>query len=316
LLTGSLPVLSGPAIAQTETAKPADAGSDSGRLKLADQVVAKLIPTGTYKNIMKDMMDTMAGGLIEQMMGMDASVIAGMAGAESGSAESKEAAGKTMADIAAEKDPNFKERMDITMKVMFAEMGDLMSEMEPSVRTAMSNIYFRKYSAKELADMNIFFATPSGTRFASNFMATFTDKEMIQASFGMMPKVVEAMPAIMKKVEAATAHLPPLPQTETETPNDAVTSAANAETGNEPWYAEDNWTVKDRNRTAQLSNAYLKASEKSESAYNAFDKAQNDAIDAARERFLANGWKADDGEQPMAAEDIPANAVPPPVLPK
>jgi hypothetical protein len=95
-----------------------------------------------------------------------------------------------------------------------------------------------------------------------------------------------------------------------------VTSAANAETGSEPWYAEDNWTVKDRNRTAQLSNAYLKASEKSESAYNAFDKAQNDAIDAARERFLANGWKADDGEQPMAAEDIPANAVPPPVLPK
>jgi hypothetical protein len=33
----------------------------------------------------------------------------------------------------------------------------------------------------------------------------------------MMPKIMEAMPAIMKKVEAATAHLPPPPKPSTET---------------------------------------------------------------------------------------------------
>jgi hypothetical protein len=48
-------------------------------------------------------------------------------------------------------------------------------------------------------------------------MSTFTDKELMQASFGMMPKIMEAMPAIMKKVEAATAHLPPPPKPSTET---------------------------------------------------------------------------------------------------
>ena len=71
-----------------------------------------------------------------------------------------------MAEIMAEMDPNFKERMDITMKVMFSEMGDLMSAMEPIVREALSKIYARKYSAQALADMNSFFATPSGTAFA------------------------------------------------------------------------------------------------------------------------------------------------------
>jgi hypothetical protein len=43
-------------------------------------------------------------------------------------------------------------------------------------------------------------------------MATFSDPEMMQAMMGQMPKIIEAMPEMMKKVEAATAHLPPLPK--------------------------------------------------------------------------------------------------------
>lgn len=315
-LTVSLLAVSAPVIAQANAAKPTTTPIDQVRLKLAEQTVAKLIPPGTYQKIMQDMMDTMAGGIVDQMMGMDASVIANMAGAEDGSNESNAAKGKTMADIAAEKDPNFKERMDITMKVMFSEMGNLMSEMEPIVRVAMSSIYARKYSAKELSDMNIFFATPSGVSFAGNFMASFTDKEMMQASFGMMPKVMEAMPEIMKKVEAATAHLPALPKSETEPAVDAEANAATTETGEEPWYAEDNWKPAARKDVTKLSDAYLKANEKTEAAYNAFHEAQNDAIDQTRKRYVANGWRAEPAQMPMAAEDIPADAVAPPALPR
>jgi hypothetical protein len=319
-----------PALAQAGTVKAAPAPSDPVRLKLAEQTVAKLIPPGTYSKIMKDMMDTMAGGLVDQMMGMDASAIASMAGEEGAEA----VAGKTMADIAAEKDPAFKERMDITMKVMFSEMGSLMSEMEPVVRTAMSSIYAKKYSAKELGDMNAFFATPSGATFAGNFMSTFTDKEMMDASFGMMPKVMEAMPLIMKKVEAATAHLPPLAQSKSEMAIESATDAAAdaaegdggtypAETGNEPWYNEDNWNPASRKKATKLFGAYEAVSEKSGAAYAAFEEAQIDAIDEARIRYLADGWKPDSNtaiisadEQPMALEDVPANAVPPPAAPK
>jgi hypothetical protein len=244
-----------------------------------------------------------------------------MAGEEVGSEAAAAVKGKTMAEILAEADPNFKERMDITMKVMFTEMGDLMSAIEPTVREALAKIYARKYSAKELADMNSFFATPSGAAFAGNFMATFTDKEMMDASFGMMPKIMEAMPAIMKKVQAATAHLPPPPKPGGESAMEAAAAAtadvAGAdETGEEPWYAEENWQPAARSKATKLSDAYAKANAKSDAAYTAYEDAQVSAIDEARQRFLAQGWKPEPAPEPMAAEDIPDNAVPPPAAPK
>lgn len=218
-LTASAIATSQPAFAQTETAA---VPVDPARLKAAEIVVMKLVPPGTYQRIMKDMTDTMASGIMEQILGMDAATLAGMAGEDAAGAVK----GKTMEEIAAEKDPHFRERMDIMMKVMFTEMGTLMGEMEPEVRKALSSIYAKKYSLTELNDIGAFFATPSGASFAGNFMSTFTDKEMMQASFGMMPKIMEAMPAIMKKVEEATAHLPPPPQTSTDNATDAPAETA------------------------------------------------------------------------------------------
>jgi hypothetical protein len=311
-LTVSSLALADPVSTQTGAAKAAPAPVDPVRLKLAEQTVAKLIPPGTYAKIMKDMMDTMAGGLVDQMMGMDASVVAGIADEEA----AKAVEGKTMADIAAEKDPAFKERMDITMKVMFSEMGELMSEMEPVVRTALSSIYAKKYSAKELGDMNAFFATPSGATFASNFMATFTDKEMMEASFGMMPKVMEAMPAIIKKAEAATAHLPPLPKSAAEEAADAAMEAAGdagGETGEEPWHDDSNWDVTARKKANALYAKYSAESDKLNALYENYEASRDAAVDAARSKFLAEGWTA---PAALDAEDIPANAVPPPAAPK
>jgi hypothetical protein len=286
--------IASPTIAQADTAVIAPAPVDPVRLKLAEQTVARLIPPGTYQKIMKDMIDSMAGGLVEQMMGIDAAIIADMAkNPGAGAAE-----GKTMGDIAAEKDPAFKERMDITMKVMFTEMGTLMSEMEPTVRTALSNIYARKYSAKELTDMNAFFATPSGAAFAGNFMATFTDKEMMQASFGMMPKMMEAMPAIMKKVEDATAHLPPLPKTETAWADAALPACS--DDGDESDCTDADWAASagaaadaakagdeemevQKKQRAAWSKADRKAVEKAEAAQDDLRK-KHDKIDGEMNR--------------------------------
>ncbi len=211
-----------PAMAEPAKTETAATPVDPARLKAAENVVIRLVPPGTYQRIMKDVMDSMADGMMDQIMGIDAAAMAGMEGTD---AIKK---GETLEQIAAKHDPHFRERMDIMMKVMFEEMGVMMGEMEPTVRTALSSIYAKKYTLTELNDINAFFATPSGTSFAGNFMSTFTDKEMMQASFGMMPKIIEAMPAIMKKVEAATAHLPPPPSPVTQTteqPEDAASPA-------------------------------------------------------------------------------------------
>lgn len=314
--TLSIPI---PAMAQATE----EAAVDPARLKLAEQTVAKLVPPGTYSKIMKDMMDQMAGGLVEQMMGMDAATLTKAGGAEASTTDT--ATGKTLGELAAEKDPDFKERMDITMRVMFAEMGTLMNEMEPVVRDALAKIYARKYSAKELSDMNAFFATPSGESFAGNFMSTFTDKEMMNASFGMMPKILEAMPAIMDKVEKATAHLPPLPNatkgaaadiswpdcsldgddsdcsTEEKVQaaaaeakigedSDPLSEIAEGETADNPWYDEEKWAQADRKKVDTLGRQLDRLSAESDAAYSAQDKAYQ-AWKAARAEAIANARK-------------------------
>jgi hypothetical protein len=310
-----------PMAAHAEDAKaPVAATSiDPARLAIAQKTVGKLIPAGTYKRMMKDMMDGMANGLIQQMMGMDASAMASAMGAKEGADGVK---GKTVGELAAAKDPHFQERMDITMKVMFTEMGSIMNDMEPIVRDALSKIYARKYSVKELTDMNAFFATSSGAAFAGNFMATFTDKEMIDASFGMMPKMMDAMPGIMKKVEAATAHLPPVPKADTGTAAEAAGEMADAaaadpyasETGDEPWYSEENWTPAQRKRITALNAKSEAAGEKQTVAYDAYQSEYDKVVAAARDKLKADYDQMIKEEPPMAAEDIPANAPPPPVI--
>jgi hypothetical protein len=298
-------------------ATPAAENIDPARLKLAEQVAGRLIPPGSYQKMMKEISDQMADGMIQQMMGMDAAIIAKSAGADA-----KDVAGKSLGEIASSADPHFKERMDITMKVMFDEMGKLMSAMEPTARAALAKVYARKYDARQLGDMNAFFATPSGSVFAGDFFATFSDREMMSSMMSEMPKLLEAMPAIMKKVEEATAHLPPAPKPEGTMDTAMVDTAVAAEdpyaneTGDEPWHAEDGWTASEQKAITKLSDAYLKASEKSETAYTAYDDARLKAVNAARQRFLANGWTPPAEESVMAAEDIPANAVPPPAPPK
>jgi predicted class III extradiol MEMO1 family dioxygenase len=254
--------------------------SDPAQLKLAEQLVLKLVPPGTYEKMMKDMA---TGDFIQQIMGMDMSSLAAIAG-EKG-ADVAGASGKSLMELAAETDPNFKERMDITMKVMFTEMGAMMNKIEPEVRTALSEIYARKYTAQQLTDMNVFFATPSGNAFATNFMSTFTDKEMIDASMKMVPVMVEGMPDIMKKVEAATAHLPPLPTTESEAVDIAATS------DEMPWYNRDNWTAADRKKIEALEKQseglYIKAAEASEKA----EDARFSVMAKVEKEYLAKGWK-------------------------
>ena len=56
------------------------------------------------------------------------------------------------------------------------------------------------------------FATPVGGRYASDSMLLAMEPEMVSAMTKFVPDFMKAMPGIMKKVEKATAHLPPPPK--------------------------------------------------------------------------------------------------------
>jgi hypothetical protein len=269
--TSSLVAVPAAVAAETTAADPA-------QLKLAEQVVAKLVPPGTYEKMMKDMAE---GDILQSIMGMDMETLGKIAGENA--AANSELSGKSLMDLAAEKDPNFKERMDITMRVMFAELGKMMGKLEPEVRSAMADIYARKYTNTQLADMNAFFGSPSGSVFASNFLSSFTDKEMMAASMKMVPMMLEALPDIMTKVEAATAHLPPLPK--------AAEDIAAATVGNEPWFDRENWNAADRKKVEDLETKAGAQFNKYEEIGGQMTAAEEAAVEKAKKRYIADGWK-------------------------
>lgn len=320
LATSGMTIAAQPVFAETDSL-----AADPVRQKLADTMADKIIPPGSYQKMMKDMSAQLTDSIIAQTLGMDASTFAMVK-----EGDAAPAGGKTLGELAAEADPNFKERMDIMMRVTFDEMGKLMSAMEPAARGALANVYARKYTSKQLTDMNGFFATPSGSTFAADFMSTFTDKEMMTAMMGQMPKIMEAMPEIMKKVEAATAHLPPPPNaTNAETAALAAGDAAEAamiegieamkdeadaaafgtstypfnnDIGNEPWWDRSNWDKADQKKIATLERKSNALAEQSDAASNASLNFETEVMLRLRERYIAKGWKPDTSTKTESGE--------------
>ena len=179
-----------PALAQVPAIPATAQPVDPARLALAEKTVAVLVPQGVYMRLMQQQFPAM----------MDA-MLANMETAVPGGRDKARAA-----------DPAFDERMRIMTRVMGEEMGPLMSRMEPSLRTGMARALARRFDPQQLNDFNTFFATPSGKAFGEQFISLFADPEIMGEMMKMMPMMMQEMPRIMKKVEAATAHLPKPPK--------------------------------------------------------------------------------------------------------
>lgn len=229
--------MAAPAVAQTtaapKVAKVAEAATattpvDEARLAAAKTVIDKLWPVGTYRRMMDGTMSQMMDSMMESMLGMKASDVVSPADK---SGKVAEAVGdKSLGEIASAVDPYFRERAKLTMDAMMQGMIPIMESIEPQMRENMAKIYARRFSAGQLADLSAFFATPSGKAYAEQAMLVFTDPEIIKGMQAFGPELVKALPAIMKKAEAATAHLPPPPKPKNvdeskktrETPNDKL----------------------------------------------------------------------------------------------
>jgi len=202
--------LSLPAAAQDAEQKAGDstpAAVAPARLDAAQVTVDYLFPLGTYERMMKGTMDQLMDSILTQTFDRPVAETMKSYGFEDKTLD--ELGDSSFNDIMKQRDPHFEERMKISTRVMMDEMTDLMTRMEPALRDALTRIYARKFTVSQLAEMNAFFATDTGSAFARDYMMVFVDPEMMESMMGMVPEMMQSMPAIMKKVEAATAHLPP-----------------------------------------------------------------------------------------------------------
>ncbi len=207
LSIGTAMALATPAMAQSvPAAPPAAAPVDSAKLQTATRIAGKLLPDGTYRKMMSGTLDKVLAGMTDQITDVPVRSLAEMGGL---APEKVKALGPaTLRQMMAILDPAFDQRMKLTMNVIMGDMVDLMTTMEPSVRQGMAEAYASRFSTTQLAEIERFFATPTGSAYAEQSMLIFTDPALVSRMQAMIPQMMQAMPAIMKKVSEATAALP------------------------------------------------------------------------------------------------------------
>jgi hypothetical protein len=311
-------------------------GEDKGppiapaQLIKAEKIVGKLMPDGTLGKMMGGMIQRIALPIIEMMPDMSNYEIMNKSGVDESAVENLDE--KQRKEITALFDPTRKGRGQLMMDTMMPLFTKTMNIMEVPMRTGLSRAYARKFSAEQLTQINGFFATPTGSVYASESYALQADPEVMRAMFQAFPVMIEQFKASGPDLDKAMAKLPKergladlndaemtklagllgVPVATLEEQRDvgsAVDAAAEAtdaaaaaaevagsfanETGEEPWYNKENWAKATKKKVEALDSAYNKASEKSSASYAAWEDAFNKAVADTRETYMARGWKAE-----------------------
>lgn len=203
----------GEAEAQAELAKLAEmfpaeplTPEQEARLPAARALIDRILPPGS----MGEMMNSMFGGMLEPLIALgiepSADEIAEELGYEKGSFELSD---EEAAEAGAILDPAWTERRKLEIEVMQTGMMRMMSAMEPAMRKGMTEAYAVHFSERELADIGVFFATPSGTAFAAKSYTLASDPRIMRAAMADMPAIMASMETLKGESAAATQGLPP-----------------------------------------------------------------------------------------------------------
>ncbi|MFL0355335.1 DUF2059 domain-containing protein [Erythrobacter sp. GH1-10] len=176
------------------------------RLPLAQKLVATMIPEGTMGEIMGTMLDDMLGPLMEMGPPQSKSTVAKNIGV---TAFELDLTDEQAAELAALFDPAWKERNEREMAMVPQMMREIMTLMEPGMRKAMSELYAINFSTEELAEVEAFFATETGAKYARKSFAMASDPRMMSASMEAMPAMMGMLGDLEARVEESTADLPP-----------------------------------------------------------------------------------------------------------
>jgi hypothetical protein len=107
-------------------------------------------------------------------------------------------------------DPAYVERMRITLTILNEAGLEAAAAVEPVYREAVAKALVRRLSAAELRDVLAFAGTPSGRTFAGQIMDMEDQPETIAAGKDLIAASMQRMGPALRRIEQATAHLPPL----------------------------------------------------------------------------------------------------------
>lgn len=175
------------------------------RLPAAQSIVGVMMPDGFYGKIMADTMGPMFSSIFSMFGGPEMIVPTKF----SLSAEQSESLSEDqMAEIAGIVDPAYESRAGAISDAMNASMADAFTVLEAPMRDGLSRAYAARFNDAQLADIATFFATPTGSAYASESMALFSDPQVMQSMMGAMPAIMGSFGGMEQTMEEAMASLP------------------------------------------------------------------------------------------------------------
>ena len=185
---------------------PPQPDPDPARLALARTATEAMWPNGAYGKMMSDFI----GGMYDRMMQLKTSDLAGLSSKPHKSA----AAGKDVSlhEQVAAKDPYFDQRMAVMHDAVEAEMGKISAIIDPRMREGLARAMARRFEARQLGEINLFFASPTGKAFAGQYMQLWMDPDTMRSIFTSMPELMKLMPELMQKLKAADEKFPKPPK--------------------------------------------------------------------------------------------------------
>ena len=176
------------------TAEPLTADQEA-RVPMAQQVVLKLFPEGTYSKMMEETMAPMMDGLLGSIAGSPAVTLLELTGLPPSQLNAVDEANQ--AEAVALLDPNASARNAEIGDTMMTLITDTVEQIEPSYRSGLARAYAVRFTEAELTDLDTYFATPVGQKYAAESFLIFADPQVMSSMNEMMPAVMEAMPAMM-----------------------------------------------------------------------------------------------------------------------
>lgn len=183
---------------------PPQPDPDPARLALARTSAAAMWPNGAYGHMMTGMM----GNVFDRAMQLKASDLPGGAKAKTAAADDD----LSLHDMAMAKDPYFDKRAAAMRQVVEDEAGQVSAIIDPRIREGLARSMARRFDEHQLADINGFFATPSGQALATQYMQMWVDPDMMRSIFTSMPDMMKLMPGMMQKIKAASEKYPSPPK--------------------------------------------------------------------------------------------------------
>ena len=161
---------------------------EEARLPAARQVVNQLFPEGVYGAAMEESMLPLAEKVMSLIEPQGSARVAQLTHLPAYSLE--QLSEGDASSIVAMLDPQGAERNEQILEIALREFNLMALEMEPLLREGMAKAYAQHFSVNQLAELNAFFNTPTGSYFAAQQLPMQMDRQVMATIPDMIPVLV------------------------------------------------------------------------------------------------------------------------------